>query len=170
MVCGVDDDFVCINFRQVQHNILIQIKTFFLNYTTIGSKLLYRNKLNIIVLTNVLSTASVSYHVCSGFLTKCMLFSGYMELSDVTDSHLQQFRKFPRQTLVKTRGCLCQMKAALLSLLLKHSQDQALQTEGRTVSTRRRARLLEVAAVTGCKLASDKLRLVTYSFVAQVSL
>lgn len=118
----------------------------------------------------MLSTASVSYHVCSGFLTKCMLFSGFMELSDVTDSHLQQFRKFPRQTLVKTRGCLCQMKAALLSLLLKHSQDQALQTEGRTVSTRRRARLLEVAAVTGCKLASDKLRLVTYSFVAQVSL
>lgn len=42
------------------------------------------------------------------------------------NSHFQEFRKFSGMGSVKMCRCICHMKAALLSLLLKHSQDQTL--------------------------------------------
>lgn len=49
-------------------------------------------------------------------------------ITDVTNSHFQQFREFPRQSLIKTCSSFGQMKAVLFSLLLKHSQHQTLHT------------------------------------------
>lgn len=43
-----------------------------------------------------------------------------------TNSHFQEFRKFSGMRSVKMCRGICQMKAALLSLLLKHPQDQTL--------------------------------------------